>query len=148
MCIRSFLEPWEHFLLLSLLCLSFNGGARKVRGCWDSVNVNIIGAPKIREKKMCYQIVIFTKIAILDFCLLLLVKLSLLTFFASFLVRNQYKKRRKEIKSDNFCFCKVERAKSKWGAKIKSPILVKKNKSSPKLFRILGVPIIFSLTVG
>ena len=30
----------------------------------------------------------------------------------------------KEVKSDNFCYCKVGRAITKWGAKEKSPILL------------------------
>ena len=39
-------------------------------------------------------------------------------------LQNSYKNWRKEIKSDNFCYHKVGRAITKWGAKEKSPILL------------------------
>ena len=38
-------------------------------------------------------------------------------------LQNLYKNWSKEIKSDNFCYRKVGRAITKWGAKEKSPIL-------------------------
>ena len=39
-------------------------------------------------------------------------------------VQNQYENWSKEVNSDNFCYCKVERAISKWGAIEKIPILL------------------------
>ena len=39
-------------------------------------------------------------------------------------LQNSYKKWSKEIKSDNFCYRKVGRAITKWGAIQKSPILL------------------------
>ena len=53
-----------------------------------------------------------------------------------------YKNLSKEIKSDNFFYCKVGRAITKLGAMEKSPILL-----SQILFCILMVEIIFSPTV-
>ena len=49
----------------------------------------------------------------------------------------------KEIKSNNFCFCKVGRALTKWGAKL---LLLLQNDSLimyQKLFCILSAPMIF-----
>ena len=43
-------------------------------------------------------------------------------------VQNQYEKWSKEVNSDNFCYCKVERAISKFGAKEKLPILLSQYK--------------------
>ena len=154
----------------------------------------------------CHPIIHISNIAIaiLDFSLLLLVKLSLLILFGSFLVsvlcffygslskvialptiaiaivvalsrnyccriswqshnymgsntekkpwtnlQNLYKNLSKEIKSDNFCYCKVGRPMTKWGAIEKSPILRYYHfKGKQKLFRILMVEIIFSPTVN
>ena len=39
-------------------------------------------------------------------------------------LQSSYKNLRKEIKSDNFCYRKVGRAITKWGAQEKSPILL------------------------
>ena len=39
-------------------------------------------------------------------------------------LQNLYKNWSKEIKSDNFCYCKVGRAITQWGAIEKSPILL------------------------
>ena len=49
----------------------------------------------------------------------------------------------------NFCYRKVERSITKWGATEKSPILRKMDILiwHQKLFRILGTPILFSPTV-
>ena len=58
-------------------------------------------------------------------------------------LQNSSKNWSKEIKSDNFCYCKVGRAITKWGAIEKSPIFQRVT----KLFRILMVAIIFSSTV-
>ena len=38
-------------------------------------------------------------------------------------LQNSYKNLRKEIKTDNFCYRKVGKANTKWGAIEKSPIL-------------------------
>ena len=38
-------------------------------------------------------------------------------------IQNSYKNLSKEIKSDNFCYRKVGRAITKWGAIEKSPIM-------------------------
>jgi hypothetical protein len=69
-------------------------------------------------------------------------------------LQNSYKNWSKEIKSDNFCYRKVGRAITKWGAIEKSPILILQHwknyhvKRVTKLFRILMVGIIFSSTVN
>ena len=58
-------------------------------------------------------------------------------------LQNLYKNLSKEIKSDNFWYCKVGRAITIWGAILeKLPFLKGK-----KLFHILMVAIIFSPTV-
>ena len=65
----------------------------------------------------------------------------------------QTHKKIEEIKSDNFCYRKVGRAITKWGAIEKSSILLSQYwkitifKGLQKLFRILIVAIIFSSTV-
>ena len=53
-------------------------------------------------------------------------------------LKNSYKNLSKEIKSDNFCYCKVGRAITKWGAI---------EKRVTKIFRTLMVAIIFLPTV-
>ena len=52
----------------------------------NTVGENIIGAPKLRNNYGAIQLLIFHEIAIFDFSLLLLVKVSLLILFASILV--------------------------------------------------------------
>ena len=64
-------------------------------------------------------------------------------------LQNSYKNLSKEIKSDNFCYRKVGRAITKWGAIEKSPILLAFPflKGKKKNSRIMMVAIIFSPTV-
>ena len=61
---------------------------------------------------------------------------------------------KQQVKSNNFCYCKVERAITNWGAREKSPILLLKywknvqiDCLSHKLFHILEAAIIFSSTL-
>ena len=138
---------------------------------------NSIGAPKKHEKLFCYQIFHLSNIliAILDFSLLLLVKLSIIIFFAlhlcisslslfflletiaiklsftftyictfkarksdiycfcniwksdTYMGSNKEKKSLQkisiEVKSNNFCYCKVGRVITSWGAMVKTKIL-------------------------
>ena len=68
---------------------------KNIKTFWIHFSINtitvgeiIIATTKMREKKLCHPIIHFSKIslAILDFSLLLLVKLSIIILFASFLV--------------------------------------------------------------
>ena len=58
-------------------------------------------------------------------------------------IQNSYKNWSKEIKSDNFCYRKVGRAITKWGAIEKSTFL-----NGNKIISHFMVAIIFSSTVG